>query len=597
MKLDDDQMRAATHAGPRPAIVIAGPGSGKTRTLIGRHLHLHRIGVPREAILISTFTVKAAQEVRARLVEAHGDITETELGRMFVGTFHGLCVRLLRQFHARAGLPKDFQIVNGEAQIALLKETGLTWHGEYADLVDMISRWKDRLVSPNEAVAEAARRQTPDLVLAAEIYGAYERELAERGICDFPRLIIATVRAAKSDEAVRSFLQRRFRHVLVDEFQDTNRLQIALLEALVGQGGNLWVVGDDDQALYGWRGADVRYATDFGRRFRGGAQYVLSRNYRSTPSVVAAANAVITVNTVRVDKTIVPTVAPEVGDGVHIAGFGDDREEAAAVAKTIARRLRGGMRPRDIAVLFRSGSLAPVVQTSLAREKIPVRLSGIGSFWTLPEVRLFVAVLRAASGSASTEEREVLEKHPRRRQIAAFLHTMKGTLLAASAEAASNLVANLVPEGLAPDRTGLWIEAAQQAAIEAAECGTYARFFEHVEASSGTSTAGDDEEAVVLSTIHAAKGLEWHTVFVVGAELAMLPHHKSTDVEEERRLLYVAVTRAMRQCFVSYAEERFARAQFASPFLFEMADRCDPAFRIGWRNRPVRPTPLPAEGV
>lgn len=597
MKLDDDQMRAATHAGPRPAIVIAGPGSGKTRTLIGRHLHLHRIGVPREAILISTFTVKAAQEVRARLVEAHGDITETELGRMFVGTFHGLCVRLLRQFHARAGLPKDFQIVNGEAQIALLKETGLTWHGEYADLVDMISRWKDRLVSPVEAVAEAARRQTPDLVLAAEIYGAYERELAERGICDFPRLIIATVRAAKSDEAVRSFLQRRFRHVLVDEFQDTNRLQIALLEALVGQGGNLWVVGDDDQALYGWRGADVRYATDFGRRFRGGAQYVLSRNYRSTPSVVAAANAVITVNTVRVDKTIVPTVAPEEGDGVHIAGFGDDREEAAAVAKAIARRLRGGMRPRDIAVLFRSGSLAPVVQTSLAREKIPVRLSGIGSFWTLPEVRLFVAVLRAASGSASAEEREVLEKHPRRRQIAAFLHTMKGTLLAASAEAASNLVANLVPEGLAPDRTGLWIEAAQQSAIEAAECGTYARFFEHVEASSGTSTAGDDEEAVVLSTIHAAKGLEWHTVFVVGAELAMLPHHRSTDVEEERRLLYVAVTRAMRQCFVSYAEERFARAQFASPFLFEMADRCDPAFRIGWRNRPVRPTPLPAEGV
>ncbi|MFC6050322.1 ATP-dependent helicase, partial [Methylobacterium hispanicum] len=295
MQLDDDQMRAATHAGPRPAIVIAGPGSGKTRTLIGRHLHLHRIGVPRESILISTFTVKAAQEVRARLVEAHGDIAETELARMFVGTFHGLCVRLLRRFHARAGLPKDFQIVAGDAQIALLKDTGLTWHGEYADLADMISRWKDRLVSPAEAAAEAARRQTPDLVQAAEIYAAYERELAERGVCDFPRLIIATVRAASSDEAVRSFLQRRFRHVLVDEFQDTNRLQIALLEALVGQGGNLWVVGDDDQALYGWRGADVRYATDFGRRFRGGTRYVLARNYRCTPAVAAAANAVVTV--------------------------------------------------------------------------------------------------------------------------------------------------------------------------------------------------------------------------------------------------------------------------------------------------------------
>jgi DNA helicase II / ATP-dependent DNA helicase PcrA len=597
LNLDDDQMRAATHAGPRPAIVIAGPGSGKTRTLIGRHLHLHRTGVPRESILTATFTVKAAQEVRARLVEAHGDISETELGRMFVGTFHGLCVRLLRQFHDRVGLPKDFQIVGDEAQIALLKETGLTWHGEYSDLVDMISRWKDRLVSPVEASAEAARRQTPDLVQAAEIYGAYERELAERGVCDFPRLIIATVRAAKADEAVRSFLQRRFRHVLVDEFQDTNRLQIALLEALVGQGGNLWVVGDDDQALYGWRGADVRYATDFGRRFRGGARYVLSRNYRSTPAVVAAANAVITVNTVRVDKTTVPMVEAEEGDGVHIAGFGDDREEAAAVAKAVARRLRGGVRPRDVAVLFRSGSLAPVVQAALAREKIPVRLSGIGSFWSLPEVRLFVAVLRAASGSASAEDREALEKHPRRRQISAFLHTMKGAPIAAAAEPASNLVANLVPEGLAPDRTGLWIEAAQQAAIEAAECGSYARFFEHVGISSGTSTAGDDEEAVVLSTIHAAKGLEWPTVFVVGAELAMLPHHKSTDVEEERRLLYVAVTRAMRQCFVSYADERFARAQFASPFLFEMADRCGSAHPIGWRNRPVRPTPLPAEGV
>lgn len=597
MDLDEDQMRAATHSGPRAAIVIAGPGSGKTRTLIGRHLHLHGIGVPREAILISTFTVKASQEVRARLVEAHGDIPETELRRMFIGTFHGLCVRLLRQFHASAGLPKDFEIVDTEGQIAILKDTGLTWQGEYPDLVDMISRWKDRLVSPLEAAAEAARHQTPDLVAAAEIYRAYEDELVRRGACDFPRLIIATIKAANHDENLRTFLQGRFRHILVDEFQDTNRLQIALLEAMVGQGGNLWVVGDDDQALYGWRGADVRYATDFGRRFRGGVRYVLDRNYRSTPAIVAAANAVVTVNTVRVPKTIVPMVRGEDGDGVSISGFGDDREEAAAVARAVARRIRGGVAPRDIAVLFRSGSLAPVVQTALAREKVPVRLSGIGSFWTLPEVRLFVSVLRAASGSASKEERESLEKHPRKRQIASFLHTMRGSPLASVAEPASNLVANLVPEGLPPDRTGLWIEAAQQAAIEAAESAGYAEFFEHVEASAGTSTAGEGEEAVVLSTIHAAKGLEWLVVFVVGAELAMLPHHKSTDVEEERRLLYVAVTRAMRQCFVSYAEERFARSQSASPFLFEMADRCDPGFRIGWRNRPARATPLPAEGV
>ncbi len=597
MDLDEDQTRAATHSGPRAAIVIAGPGSGKTRTLIGRHLHLHSIGVPREAILISTFTVKATQEVRARLVEAHGDIPETELRRMFIGTFHGLCVRLLRQFHDSAGLPKDFEIVDTEGQIAILKDTGLTWQGEYPDLVDMISRWKDRLVSPLDAAAEAARSQTPDLVAAAEIYRAYEDELARRGACDFPRLIIATIKAANYDENVRSFLQGRFRHILVDEFQDTNRLQIALLEAMVGQGGNLWVVGDDDQALYGWRGADVRYATDFSRRFRGGVRYVLDRNYRSTPAVVAAANAVVTVNTVRVPKTIVPMVQADDGDGVSISGFGDDREEAAAVARAVARRIRGGVAPRDIAVLFRSGSLAPVVQTALAREKVPVRLSGIGSFWTLPEVRLFVAVLREASGSASKEDRETLEKHPRKRQIASFLHTMRGAPLASVAEPASNLVANCVPEGLPPDRTGLWIEAAQQAAIEAAESSGYAEFFEHVAASAGTSTAGEGEEAVVLSTIHAAKGLEWSVVFVVGAELAMLPHHKSTDVEEERRLLYVAVTRAMRQCFVSYAEERFARSQSASPFLFEMADRCDPAFRIGWRNRPSRATPLPAEGV
>lgn len=597
MDLDEDQMRAATHSGPRPAIVIAGPGSGKTRTLVGRHLHLHAIGVPRESILISTFTVKAAQEVGVRLVEAHGDIPETERRRMFVGTFHSLCVRLLRQFHDRAGLPKDFEIVSGDAQIALLKDTGLSWHGEYQDLVDMISRWKDRLVSPVEAAAEAARRQTPDLVAAAEIYASYERELSTRGICDFPRLIIATIRASNNDPDFRAYLQRRFRHILVDEFQDTNRLQIALLETMVGQGGNLWVVGDDDQALYGWRGADVRYATDFGRRFRGGARYVLARNYRSTPAVVSAANAVVTVNTLRVAKTIVPMVETEQGDGVSISGFGDDREEAAAVAKAVARRIRGGVAPRHIAILFRSGSLAPVVQTALAREKIPVRLVGVGSFWALPEVRLFVCVLKAAAGTATKDERETLEKHPRRRQIAAFLHTMKGVPLSAAAEPASNLLSNLVPEGLPPDRTGLWIEASQQAAIEAGEFGGYVEFFEHVAASAGTSNAADGEEAVVLSTIHASKGLEWPVVFVVGAELAMLPHHKSTDVEEERRLLYVAVTRAMRQCFVSYAEERFARPQFASPFLFEMADRCDPEFRIGWRNRPARPTPLPAEGV
>ncbi len=605
--LNPDQLDAVVHRGG-PLLVVAGAGSGKTRVLTHRIAHLIDDGVPPTAILAITFTNKAADEMRRRVAELVGPVTRA----MWVSTFHSACVRILRAHANLLGYPRQFSIYDQADATRLtgyvIRDLGLdSKRFTPRGVQSTISLWKNELVDP---AAAAARAQHIFDRKHAEVYAEYQKRLQAAGSMDFDDLLVNTVALFRQHADILEIYRQRFQHVLVDEYQDTNVAQNALVLLLAGDHGNVTVVGDGDQSVYRFRGADLRNIGQFEDAFPDGVTtIVLDQNYRSTQTILDAANAVIANNLDRKPKHL----WTDVGRGDRIVRYWaeDENDEARFVAAT-AHQLRetDAVNWREIAVLYRTNAQSRIIEESLMRGSVPYKVVGGTRYYDRREIRDAMAYLRAAVNPAdevsvkrilNVPKRGIgetsvdkLDRHaattgrgfvdalrhaddagvtgPAQRGIASFV-----TLL-------DSLVARLADETVGPadllqaalEGSGYRAELEAEDTVEAHgrlenldeligsahEFTRVDEFLEQVSLVADTDELPDGqvEDQVVLLTLHSAKGLEFPVVFLVGAEEGVFPSSRALsepdDMAEERRLAYVGITRARDRLFISHAWSR-----------------------------------------
>ena len=597
---------------PGHQLVLAGAGSGKTRVLVHRIAFLiQRLDVSPHSILSVTFTNKAAAEMRHRIEDVLGHAP----AGMWVGTFHGLAHRLLRAHWKEAGLAENFQILDSDDQQRLIKrvirDLGLDeqrWPAKQAQW--FINGQKDEGIRPQGIQASG------DLFLATmrSIYEAYEAACARTGVIDFAELLLRALDLWRDNAGLLEHYQRRFRHILVDEFQDTNAVQYAWLRLLAKGGESLMVVGDDDQSIYGWRGAKIENIQQFDSDFADAEIIRLEQNYRSTANILNAANALIANNQGRLGKEL----RTDVGDGEPLALYAafNEHDEARYVVETIEDALRkDGLKRSEIAILYRSNAQSRVLEEALLREKIPYRIYGGQRFFERAEIKNAMAYLRLLDGRGNDAALERIINVPARgigektietiREYARahdvhmweairLMLTVKALPARASGALASfiELIDSLAEQVLAMplhQMTQVVIEKSGLLAYHEAEKGekgqarvenleelvSAARTFEndeddeltplqafltHASLEAGDTQAAENEDSIQLMTLHSAKGLEFPLVFLVGMEEGLFPHKMSLEepgrLEEERRLAYVGITRAMQKLVISYAETR-----------------------------------------
>jgi len=612
-------------------LILAGAGSGKTRVLTGRIAHLVRDrGIPQGSILAFTFTNKAAREMKAR---AQSLLGREDLG-VWLGTFHGTCVRILRRHAELLGYPKNFVIYDTDDQRALLREL---LHGpgpedrtlSPAAAGSRISRLKNEGLGPEEFQKTAFT--TVDRRLAL-LYGGYQKALRDRGAMDFDDLIGHTVRLFELDEEIHRAYATRFLHVLVDEYQDTNAIQFRLIESLSRSHRNLSVVGDDDQSIYGWRGADVGNILSFEKSFPEATVLRLTQNYRSTQTILRAANGVVRHNSARKEKELWTENAPGERLRVH-AAEDEDSEGERVVSLLLEARGELSLKNSDFVVLYRTNAQSRAVENALRRSGIPYQLTGGISFYERREVKDIIAYVRAlVQPRDSVSWFRILNVPPRgigrttldrlrsfaeERGLAipdALGHPDLGQAVGSPAARRLAEVARLFA-ALRPMRTlsppaclaGLIAEiryreylleenpvearerienvdeliAGAETYLRRAEDPTIDGFLAEVALLTDVDLWNDEEDTVNLMTIHSAKGLEFPVVFVVGLEEGLLPHASSIDdpaqLEEERRLFYVALTRARLRVDLLHASYRRAwnaAGGGGSRFLHEIPQDC-----------------------
>jgi ATP-dependent DNA helicase UvrD/PcrA len=610
VELNSVQRQAVEHAGG-PLLILAGAGSGKTRVLTGRIAHLvQEKSVPEGAILAFTFTNKAAREMRSRVESLLGS---SEL-RVWLGTFHATCVRILRRHAESLGYPRGFVIYDTDDQRSLLRELLREAGGEDRGLTPAgagarISRLKNEGVTP-EQFEETARG--PIERALAPVYARYAKGLRDRAAMDFDDLLLYTVRLFDLDEAAHRQYAERFRHVLVDEYQDTNAIQFELIERLCRVHRNLTVVGDDDQSIYGWRGANVENILSFEKRYPEATVLRLTQNYRSTQTILRAANGVVRNNAGRKEKELWTENA--VGQPLTLHVLPDEEAEGEKVVSILLDARMQGRTNRDFVVLYRTNAQSRAVENALRRSAIPYQLTGGISFYERREVKDVLAYLRAlaqprdsvswlriinvpARGIGKTtldRLREFMESrdlsvpeaigHPEmaaavgssgaRKLIEAGrmfeslreLITLPPPVCVAELLAKIRFREHLLEED--PSEASERIEnveeliAGAEAYARRAEDPTVEGFLAEVSLLTDVDLWDEAEDTVNLMTIHSAKGLEFPVVLIVGLEEGLLPHASSLEdpkqLEEERRLFYVALTRAQSEVRLLHATYRRA---------------------------------------
>ncbi len=628
-ELNEPQREAARH-GDGPLLVLAGAGSGKTRVLTHRIAYLLATGQARPGeILAITFTNKAATEMRERVESLVGRATRA----MWVTTFHSACARMLRADAERLGYSRGFTIYDESDSLRMLKRCMESLHVDpkrYPPraIRSQISGAKNQLV---DADAYAQAQGSVFEETTAGVYRLYEKRMLEANAMDFDDLLVRTVNALELFEEVRERWRRTFRHVLVDEYQDTNHAQYRLLQLLTSEHGNLMVVGDEDQSIYGFRHADIRNILDFERDFPEADVIKLEQNYRSTQTILSAANAVVENNRERRPKRLWTELAG--GEPLQLRELSDEHEEARWVAGEIERLgEEDGMRREDVAVFYRTNAMSRVLEDTLNRFDVPYQVIGGTKFYERAEVKDAVAYLSLLANPADQVSFARIVNSPRRgigktsegrllshanttgmtiwdvierveevpglggaaiKATSRFYETMAGLRERADA---GGPVAGLLEavlgetgylEALAAERT---VEAEGRAEnLEALVAG--AAEFDIEREREGESEASPleeylqqislytqqddlgDESVVTLMTLHNAKGLEYETVFVVGCEDGSFPHMKALEEggeEEERRLCYVAITRARSRLYMTWTRERslFGRAERNLPSRF-----------------------------
>ena len=606
--------REAVYHDDGPALVLAGAGSGKTRVLTTRIARLIGAnGVAPHEILAVTFTNKAAGEMRSRIAGFLGH----EPKGMWCGTFHALGARMLRGVAPLVGREQNFTIYDEDDAIGAVKrvmERRALSPKQFAPnaILGAISSAKNALVSPSE-YARAARDTFATAV--AGVYTDLETALQQANAVTFDDLLVLPVRALETDEALRAHYQRRFRYLLVDEYQDTNAAQYRFVQLMGGGYRNVMVVGDDDQSIYGWRGADIRNILDFERDFPGARVVRLEENYRSTPNVLALANAVIAENSERRGKTLRAT--RPAGEPVTLIESLDERDEADFIAETILTRMaRSDLSRRDCAVLYRTNAQSRAIEDAFRRRNIPYRLVGAVRFYDRREIRDLMAYLKLIANPADDEafrravnvpkrglgdatiallaERAQIEGKPMlemagrfdvvtdmrpaaRAALGEFVALVQRLRTMATDAAVDELLRELVqaikytdhlraegPEGIEriDNVRELIAGAAEVVADEGGEVGLTPldHFLQSSTLVAGVDRLDPNADAVTCMTMHNAKGLEFPLVFVCGLEDGLFPLARAaeepTQLEEERRLFYVGITRAEEKLYLTCAEQR-----------------------------------------
>lgn len=618
------EQRQAVESDAQHLLVLAGAGSGKTRVLTHRIAWLIAAGLASPySVLSVTFTNKAAREMRGRVEE----LLEAPSTGLWLGTFHGLAHRLLKTHNSAAGLPDNFQVMDSDDQLRLVKRV-MTELGIPDDRVPpkqaqgYINRQKDEGVRAR--YCQSSGDWFGDVLV--QIYGAYE-ELCERsGLVDFGELLLRAHELWLNQPDILAHYQQRFTHLLVDEFQDINTIQYAWLRVLAGDRLSLTIVGDDDQSIYGWRGARVETIQTFEHDFPGTHIVRLEQNYRSTSTILDAANAVIARNPARLGKNL--WTEGDKGDPIRLYAAFNEQDEARYVADEISRLIDGGTSANDIAMLYRSNAQSRVLEEALIHSQIPYRIYGGQRFYERLEIRNSVAYLRLVLNRQDDAALERIINVPTRgiggktvEAIRIIARDQGCSLWEASANAIENkvlptraanalsdfmlLIADLEALISEQDELGKMVEKINDASgliehhekekgekgrarienlqelVTAAQSFAgdddaetpmqlLAQFLGEASLDAGDRQADEFEDSVNLMTLHSAKGLEFEQVFLVGMEEGLFPHKMSMDdasgLQEERRLAYVGITRARKNLTLTYAESRrlYGSEQFNS---------------------------------
>ena len=614
--LNPDQYDAVVHRGG-PLVVVAGAGSGKTRVLTHRIAHLIDSGVNPMQILAITFTNKAADEMRHRVIDLVGPGGK----QMWVSTFHAACVRILRANADRLGFPRNFSIYDSDDSKRLITNVIRDFDLDpkrfpAKQVQSRISLWKNELITPSRA--SGLDLSNPAYEKIAEIYADYQRRMQTAGAMDFDDLLTFTVKLFAEFPDVLESYRDRFQHILVDEYQDTNVAQNEIILMLAGVHGNVCIVGDQDQSVYAFRGADTRNLDDFSRAFGGRTTtIVLAQNYRSTQNILDAANAVISHNVGRQPKHL----WTDKGGGDRILRYyaSDEYDEARFVASQLKEQHEADARQwREMAVFYRANAQSRVVEEQLMHYGIPYKIIGGTKFYDRREVKDVIAYLRAVVNPLDEMSVKRVLNVPKRgigdtsiRKLDAFAFTNGIGFVESMRRAKDAGVSGPAVKGIAAflevidsladcqdeppaevirqilEATGYIKELEAEETIEAAgrienlqeligAAQEYARideFLEQVALVADTDDI-DADNRVMLMTMHAAKGLEFPVVFIVGMEDGVFPHSRTlmepTELEEERRLAYVGITRARERLCVTHAWTRslFGQSQYNPPSRF-----------------------------
>lgn len=639
----NDKQREAVAAPQGNYLVLAGAGSGKTRVLTHRIAWLLAVeGVSAGSIMAVTFTNKAAAEMRQRIQTTLAQHSQAGIFGMWIGTFHSIAHRLLRSHYADVGLPQDFQILDSEDQLRLLKRL-LKLHNYDEKMFPpkqacwYINHKKDEGLRP-EQIDDMNDRQEREWI---QIYRIYQDMCDRAGLVDFAEILLRAYELLLKKPLILQNYQRRFSHILVDEFQDTNNIQYAWIHLLAGKTGKVMIVGDDDQSIYGWRGAKVENIQKFLEDFS--AQTIrLEQNYRSTGNILQSANQLISNNNNRLGKDL--WTEGDQGDPVGIYAAFNELDEALFVSAQIKTWLEDGGKLEDCAVLYRSNSQSRVLEEALIRAQIPYRIYGGMRFFERQEIKDALAYLRLVNNRhddaafervINTPPRgigdrtlETLRQLTRERQITLWQATQvavndnklsgrSATALQRFVELINSLALETVEMPLFAQtdfiikHSGLYAmyeqEKGEKGEVrienlaelvsatrefikpdEAEEMSELTAFLTHASLEAGEEQASPHQSCVQMMTLHSAKGLEFPRVFMVGVEEGIFPSFMSLEepgrLEEERRLAYVGITRAKQKLTICYAESRrlYGKEErhIASRFISELPEDCIQSVRL-----------------
>jgi len=606
----NDAQREAVTAPAEPTLVIAGAGSGKTRVLVHRAAWLIDVEqVSPQSLLAVTFTNKAAAEMRGRIESLLG----LPVQHLWIGTFHGLAHRLLRRHWREAKLPQSFQIIDADDQQRIIKRLLRSMEiddGRYAprEVQYFVNKQKDEGLRPQhlDDDGDPERRQM------IALYAAYQEVCERGGLVDFAELLLRAHELWRDNAELLDYYRRRFKHILVDEFQDTNAIQYAWLRLLAGSTGIPFAVGDDDQSIYRWRGARVEHIHQFQRDFPGARVVKLEQNFRSTGTILNAANAVIAHNSARMGKNL--WTEGSAGEPIRVYAAYNERDEADFIVGRLRDWSDQGNARQDAAILYRSNAQSRVLEEALINARVPYRVYGGLRFFERQEIKDALAYLRLTANRDDDASFERVVNRPTRgigartvEQLRSYARANACSLWRAAGALASDVLAGRAAnavlafmtliERLERETRDLALEdkvdhvIAMSGLVEfykkekgekgatrienleelvsaaksfepdpAAEMQPLDEFLAHAALEAGEGQADAWDDCVQLMTMHSAKGLEFPLVFLAGMEDGLFPHQRSaTDpdgLEEERRLCYVGITRAMRTLYISYAEQR-----------------------------------------